>query len=51
MTNELKTQTIALLIEWFPWLGTDEVAGGADTVEQLCFLYDHLGGPERRAGQ
>lgn len=27
---------------WFPWLGTDEPAEGADTVQTLCDLYQEM---------
>ena len=42
--NEAQPQTfvemvLALLEDYFPWLGTDEPASGAETVDQLSDLH------------
>jgi hypothetical protein len=45
--NESQPQTfvemvLALLEDRFPWLGKDEPASGAETVDQLCDLHETL---------
>jgi hypothetical protein len=45
--NEAQPQTfvemvLALLEDRFPWLGTDEPASGAETVDQLSDLHETL---------
>lgn len=45
--NETQPQTfvemvLALLEDRFPWLGTDEPAEGAETVDQLSDLHETL---------
>lgn len=45
--NETQPQTfvemvLALLEDRFPWLGKDEPASGADTVDQLSDLHETL---------
>ena len=45
--NEAQPQTfvemvLALLEDRFPWLGTDEPASGAETVDQLSNLHETL---------
>lgn len=42
ITELLKTE----LKNRFPWLGTDEYASGADTVEELANWYIELGGEQ-----
>jgi hypothetical protein len=53
--NDTQPQTfaemvLALLEDRFPWLGKDEPASGADTVEQLSALHEMLQ-KERRAAE
>lgn len=45
--NETQSQTfvemvLTLLEDRFPWLGKDEPASGAETVDQLSDLYESL---------
>jgi hypothetical protein len=45
--NEAQPQTfvemvLALIEDRFPWLGTDEPASGAETVDQLIDLHETL---------
>jgi hypothetical protein len=45
--NEVQPQTfvamvLALLEDRFPWLGTDEPASGAETVDELSDLHESL---------
>jgi hypothetical protein len=52
--NEAQPQTfvemvLALLEDRFPWLGTDEPASGAETVDQLSDLHETL--QESRAAE
>jgi hypothetical protein len=38
---------LALLKEWFPWLGEDEDQSGADTIDTLVEWHGYVGGIHR----
>ena len=42
---------LALLKEWFPWLGEDEDQSGADTIDTLVEWHESVGGIHRASSE